>query len=219
MRRSTEPRDGRVFRLATGGGATASATSDTRRASAASRLRSWDRCSDAVIVSTPPTRRRPSRSTLDFLMLARDLQADGVALAAVEDPVDLTTPVGKVVATVLVAFAEFEAAQTSARVKAARAHLLREGRIAGGERPWPFETLLGRTVYPASSGVRTLNARRRCGALSPVSSTAPRTPARSASSGTVGVWCPRGARCGTRPASGHSCGTRPSTAPPSFTVP
>lgn len=84
---------------------------------------------------------RIARNTLDFLLLARDLRERGVALAAVEDPVDLTTPAGEVVATVLVAFAQFEAAQISARIKAARAHLLREGRIAGGERPWPFEAV------------------------------------------------------------------------------
>jgi site-specific DNA recombinase len=84
---------------------------------------------------------RIARNTLDFLLLARDLRERGVALAAVDDPVDLTTPAGEVVATVLVAFAQFEAAQTSARVKAARAHLLRDGRIAGGERPWPFEAV------------------------------------------------------------------------------
>ena len=63
MRRSTEPFDGRVARRARGGGAIAEATSPPSRAAAASRLRSCERCSDAVTVSTPWTSRAPSRST------------------------------------------------------------------------------------------------------------------------------------------------------------
>ena len=62
IRRSTARRLGRVGRRLGGGGATAAASISAIRSSAASRLRSWDRCSDAVTVSTPSTRRPARRS-------------------------------------------------------------------------------------------------------------------------------------------------------------
>ena len=54
---------GRVGRREGGGGATAAARISAICFSAASRFRSWDRCSDAVTVSTPPTSRPDSRSS------------------------------------------------------------------------------------------------------------------------------------------------------------
>ena len=60
MRRSLAPFDGRVGRRLRAGGAIASATSPASLRSAAVRLRSCDRCSDAVTVRTPSTR-RPDR--------------------------------------------------------------------------------------------------------------------------------------------------------------
>lgn len=60
IRRSFAARDGRVGRRWRGGGAIASATRATSRASAACRFRNCDRCSDAVTVRTPSTR-RPAR--------------------------------------------------------------------------------------------------------------------------------------------------------------
>ena len=61
-RRSFAPRLGVVGLRAGEGGRRASATTAASRARAASRLRSCARCSDATIVSTPPTRRPLSRS-------------------------------------------------------------------------------------------------------------------------------------------------------------
>jgi hypothetical protein len=61
-RRSLAPRDGFVGRRDGDGGRSASETRAARRARAASRLRSCARCSDAVIVSTPSTRRLLRRS-------------------------------------------------------------------------------------------------------------------------------------------------------------
>lgn len=62
MRRSLAALDGRVGRRCCGGGAIAFLTMATRRASAAVRFRSWERCSDAATVSTPSTSRVARRS-------------------------------------------------------------------------------------------------------------------------------------------------------------
>ncbi|GAA2109316.1 hypothetical protein GCM10009841_30530 [Microlunatus panaciterrae] len=60
---STEPRVGFVARRRRGGAAMACRSRSASRRRAASRLRSCDRYSDAVIISTPPTRCGWSRST------------------------------------------------------------------------------------------------------------------------------------------------------------
>lgn len=59
-RRSRAPRLGLVGRRVAGGGAVAAVSSAERRLSAASRFRNWERCSDAVTVSTPPVSRAAS---------------------------------------------------------------------------------------------------------------------------------------------------------------
>ena len=63
MRRLFDPFDGRVGRRLRAGGAIASATRALSLASAAERLRSWDRCSEAATVSTPSTSRPDRRCT------------------------------------------------------------------------------------------------------------------------------------------------------------
>ncbi len=60
-RDATARRLGRVARRGGGGGAIASASTVRSRASAASRFRRWERCSEATIVSTPSTNRPDSR--------------------------------------------------------------------------------------------------------------------------------------------------------------
>jgi hypothetical protein len=70
-RRSCAPRPGRVARRWAGGGAVASVRMVASRFAAAWRLRSWDRCSEAVTVSTPPTS-LPARARI-----ARSLSAGG----------------------------------------------------------------------------------------------------------------------------------------------
>ena len=62
IRRSTEPFVGLVSRRARAGGAIAAPSSSTSRRSAASRFRSCERCSDAVMLSTPSVNRPASRS-------------------------------------------------------------------------------------------------------------------------------------------------------------
>jgi len=75
---------------------------------------------------------RLARRVLDFLHVDEVLQARGAGLVAVEDPIDMTTPMGRAFATILAVFGEMEAAAISSRVKAARAHLAKEGRFTGG---------------------------------------------------------------------------------------
>ena len=83
---------------------------------------------------------RLARRTLDFLQTYQRLQVDGCSLAAVDDPLDLTTPQGKAFASILSIFAELEAATISARVRAAREYILRDGR-AMGRHPWQFRSV------------------------------------------------------------------------------
>lgn len=60
---------------------------------------------------------------------------------AVEDPVDMTTPQGRAFATLLAVFGEMEAAAISARVKGARDHLIRSGRVVGGAVPYGWRSI------------------------------------------------------------------------------
>src|SRR5699024_1289532 len=60
-RRRTDPRGGFVGRRRRGGGASPARTTFASFAAASSRLRSWERCSDALTVSTPPVSCSPSR--------------------------------------------------------------------------------------------------------------------------------------------------------------
>lgn len=84
---------------------------------------------DAVIVWKVD---RLARRVLDFLQVDQALQERGAGLVAVEDPIDMTTPMGRAFATILAVFGEMEAAAIASRVKAARAHLVKEGRWTGG---------------------------------------------------------------------------------------
>ena len=64
--RSLAERLGLVGRRVLGGGAVAAVSSAVSRLSAASRLRSCDRCSDALTVSTPSVRRPASACSARF---------------------------------------------------------------------------------------------------------------------------------------------------------
>ncbi len=92
---------------------------------------------DAVIIWKVD---RLARRVLDFLHADETLQARGAGLVAVEDPIDMTSPQGRAFAVMLAVFGEMEAEATRARVKAARAQLLREGRWAGGGVPYGYRS-------------------------------------------------------------------------------
>ncbi|MDO3394666.1 recombinase family protein [Nocardioides sp. SOB44] len=81
---------------------------------------------------------RLARKVLDFLNADKALQERGAAVAAVNDPVDMTTPQGRAFATMLAVFAEMEAEAIRARVTAARQALIKAGRVAGGAAPFGY---------------------------------------------------------------------------------
>ena len=81
---------------------------------------------------------RLARKVLDFLHVDQVLQSRGAGLVAVEDPIDMTTPMGRAFATILAVFGEMEAAAIASRVKAARKHLIKEGRFTGGSLPYGY---------------------------------------------------------------------------------
>lgn len=81
---------------------------------------------------------RLARRVLDFLHVDQVLQQRGAGLVAVEDPIDMTTPMGRAFATILAVFGEMEAAAIASRVKAARAHLVQQGRFTGGGVPYGY---------------------------------------------------------------------------------
>lgn len=93
---------------------------------------------DAVIVWKVD---RLARRVLDFLNADAALQARGAGIVAVEDPVDMTTPQGRFFASILALFGEMEADTIRARVKAARVHLLKAGRVVGGTVPYGWRSI------------------------------------------------------------------------------
>lgn len=69
---------------------------------------------DVVIVTKID---RISRSTIDFLLLVRELESYGVKLVSLRENIDLTTPGGRFQTTLLIALAEHEREMISARTK------------------------------------------------------------------------------------------------------
>ena len=101
---------------------------------------------DAVIIWKVD---RLARRVLDFLHADEALQARGAGLVAVDDPIDMISPQGRAFAVMLAVFGEMEAEAMRARVRAARAQLLKVGRWPGGGIPYgyvsvpmPKETLI-----------------------------------------------------------------------------
>ena len=83
---------------------------------------------------------RLARRVLDFLHADETLQQRGAGLIAVEDPIDMTSPQGRAFAVMLAVFGEMEAEAIRARVRAARAQLLKEGRFVGGGIPYGYRS-------------------------------------------------------------------------------
>lgn len=84
---------------------------------------------------------RLARRVMDFLTADEALQARGAGVVSVEETIDMTTPTGRAFATMLAVFAELEAATIRARVKAARSHLVRAGRVVGGKVPYGWRSV------------------------------------------------------------------------------
>ncbi|GAB3875387.1 recombinase family protein [Terrabacter terrigena] len=84
---------------------------------------------------------RLARRVIDFLHADVALQERNAGIVAVEQSIDMTSAEGRMIAQVLAIFAEYEAAAISARVAAARTHLLRSGRVVGGTVPYGYRSV------------------------------------------------------------------------------
>lgn len=93
---------------------------------------------DAVIIWKVD---RLARRVLDFLHADETLQKRGAGLVAVEDPIDMTSPQGRAFAVMLAVFGEMEAEAIRARVRAARAQILKDGRWPGGGIPYGYRSI------------------------------------------------------------------------------
>lgn len=93
---------------------------------------------DAVIIWKVD---RLARRVLDFLHADETLQKRGAGLVAVEDPIDMTSPQGRAFAVMLAVFGEMEAEAIRARVRAARAQILKDGRWPGGGIPYGYQSM------------------------------------------------------------------------------
>jgi len=91
---------------------------------------------------------RLARRVLDFLHADEALRQRGAGLVAVEDPIDMTSPQGRAFAVMLAVFGEMEAEAIRARVRSARAQLIRDGRWPGGGIPYGYRSI----ANPAGPG-------------------------------------------------------------------
>lgn len=93
---------------------------------------------DAVIVWKLD---RMVRRIVHFWDTYRWLDENGKSLVSVMDNVDMTTPMGRIVAGIIAGFAEMEAEAISTRVTAARNYLLNNGRVVGGSLPYGYRSV------------------------------------------------------------------------------
>jgi site-specific DNA recombinase len=84
---------------------------------------------------------RLARSTVDFAEIMRIAETQSVALASAQEPLDLTSSMGRAMARVIAVFAELEADTIGSRVSNAREHLRREGRWTGGRVPYGYRVV------------------------------------------------------------------------------
>lgn len=79
---------------------------------------------------------RLARNVADFTAFASEARGHEVALVSVAESLDLSTPSGRFVATILAAFAEMEAATISERHAQGKARARAAGRWVGGRAPF-----------------------------------------------------------------------------------
>jgi DNA invertase Pin-like site-specific DNA recombinase len=99
----------------------------------------WDRClaylrEGDVLVSVKLD--RFGRSTKHLLEVAADLEARGVGLKCLDQPIDTTTSVGRLLFTILAAVAEFERGLIIERTNAGLAAAKARGRNGGRPKSW-----------------------------------------------------------------------------------
>lgn len=81
------------------------------------------------------------RSVSDFSRLIDLCQTHGNNLVSCTEPIDLSTPIGKAMATLIAVFAELESGTTSLRTLEARKHMRSSGRWSGGDPLYGYQTV------------------------------------------------------------------------------
>lgn len=84
---------------------------------------------------------RLSRNMRDYAALIEEFEANGVALASVEDYLDMSSPSGRLVASILMSLAQSEAEILAERTAAGRASARRQGRFTGGDAPYGMQVI------------------------------------------------------------------------------
>ncbi len=84
---------------------------------------------------------RLARSVSDFYRLHEIADGHNAALVAIRDGIDMSSPMGKMIATILAAFAEFESAVISERTRDGKAFVSKIGRYVGGQVPFGYRVI------------------------------------------------------------------------------
>jgi DNA invertase Pin-like site-specific DNA recombinase len=84
---------------------------------------------------------RLARNVIDFRAFAEEAASHDVALVSVKESLDLTTPSGRFVATILAAFGEMEADTISERTKGGRSGAAQALRWGGGIAPYGYRSV------------------------------------------------------------------------------
>jgi DNA invertase Pin-like site-specific DNA recombinase len=82
---------------------------------------------------------RLGRSLVEVLAIVEDLERRGVRFRVLKQPIDTSSPTGKLQLQLLAAFAEYERQMIRERVRAGKARMLAEGRHPGGRALFGFE--------------------------------------------------------------------------------
>lgn len=93
---------------------------------------------DALVINTVD---RLARNLVDFVRILDRASSLNCLVIAVNDPIDLSTPMGEAITKILAVFAELEARTISARVQATNSYLTTVGRRGGGRVPYGFQNV------------------------------------------------------------------------------
>ena len=115
---------------------------------------------------------RVSRSLFDFTALLSWLEAHGKTLIILDPMMDLTKPEGRVMAHMLMTFAQYEREVIGARVKDAHDKLVKDGKYTGGmvpfgympvklEKNWGYAPVTARVAHRCTARRRTGLVTRR----------------------------------------------------------
>lgn len=94
---------------------------------------------------------RFARNTLEGLRTLHDLQGIGKAFVAIDANLDTTTPIGKCMMTMLLAFAELEREQIASRIRNGKAKVRSRNGYEAGRPPYGWHRLYGangKTLVP-----------------------------------------------------------------------